>query len=1001
MTPFLKQVAEHYFSREEFSRLTFIFPNRRSSAFFRKHVCACAAEAEKAVLMPECLTINDFFASLTPVRSCGRITQIVRLYDCYRALYPGAESLDEFICWGDVLLGDFNDVDKYLVEPRQLFTNVSDLKSIEDDFSYLTEAQREAIHSFLSHFRAEQASGEKDRSIKLNFLKIWNILLPLYESFNESLRSDEMAYEGMIYREVASLPDYVREALGERRFVFVGLNALNECEKKLLRHLRDAGQAEFCWDWSSEWIRDPENRASFFMGLNVSEFPQAFRQDSVSGLPETEFNVVSVPSSIGQAKQLPYILGRLGLSHASEAASEPDVVVVADGGPGAADNDLSTECAIVLPDEELLLPVLNSIPDDIRDINVTMGYPMKGSDLCVLMSALSSAQMNALVREGRTYFYHRHVRSVLSNSIFRKIATERDNAVCSAVLNGRRSYIEVADFAGSPLLSLFFTPLSGNLSEASAETVSAFADYQKAVLSRVGALLVESGHSELDTDFAKDYYKAVCLLGDMNLEIKPATYLRLLDQLLAPVSVPFNGEPLKGLQVMGPLETRALDFRNLIILSCNEGTFPRKSFSSSFIPPELRKGFGLPTYEYQDAVWAYYFYRMIQRAENVWMLFDSRTEDMKSGEESRYIKHLSYLFDAKIHRYVTSPVQEDEYMEPEIVKTQADLDRLRDFKFSATALQNYLACPAKFYYDKVLGLSDLAESVDNLDGGTLGTVFHAVMQWIYAKPGTQKEPVGRVDEAFIRRRLSKEFAPELQARIRREICEAIKSVEVRGKDIVLCSVIEQYVRRTLEYDLELMKSRKLDHFTVLALEKNLPFELEGAAFDGGASDGTPSHRKYAFKGFIDRLDSFDDGTVRVVDYKTGKVSDDEAKVMGESGDDPAKASAIFGSIFSEDSKDRPKIALQFFIYNLMLTLNPEGRALVGGRKVTNEVYSVSGLFKDEHSEYSLPQEVIDETSSMLKDCLDGIFDIERNPTFRRTEDEKVCGFCDFRMICGR
>lgn len=1014
MTPFLRQVAEHYFSDEDFSRLTFIFPNRRSSAFFRKHVCACAASAGRASLMPDCLTINDFFASLTPVRSCSRVIQLVRLYDCYKSLYPGAEPLDDFICWGDVLLGDFNDVDKYLVDPRQLFTNVSDLKSIEDDFSYLTEAQREAIHSFLSHFRAETSnekaaagknfsrgeSADGDRSIKLNFLKIWNILLPLYESFNAVLRGGDMAYEGMIYRDVASLPDYVREALEGRKFVFVGLNALNECEKKLLRHLRNSGQAEFCWDWSSEWIRDPENRASFFMAVNVSEFPQAFRPDA-EGLGTPEFNVVSVPSSIGQAKQLPYILGRLGLSH-SAASSECG----ASSGSPAADGkcgDLSSECAIVLPDEELLLPVLNSIPDDIRDINVTMGYPMKGSDLCVLMGALSCAQMNALVRERKTYFYHRYVRSVLSNSIFRKIANDEDNAVCSAVLNGRRSYIEVADFAGSPLLSLFFTPVPGNLLEASAETVRSFADYQKTVLSRVGALLVENGHSELDTDFAKDYYKAVCILGDMNLEIKPATYLRLLDQLLAPVSVPFNGEPLKGLQVMGPLETRALDFRNLIILSCNEGTFPRRSFSSSFIPPELRKGFGLPTYEYQDSVWAYYFYRMIQRAENVWMLFDSRTEDIKSGEESRYIKQLAYLFDAKIHRYVTSPVREDEYTEPEIAKTQADLDRLRDFKFSATALQNYLACPAKFYYDKVLGLSDLAESVDNLDGGTLGTVFHAVMQWIYAKPGTQKEPVGRVDEAFIRKRLSKEFAPELHSRIRREICEAIKSVEVRGKDIVLCSVIEQYVRRTLEYDLELMNSRGLDHFTVLALEKNLPFDFEGAAFEGCVSGdaAAPSHRKYAFKGFIDRLDSFDDGTVRVVDYKTGKVSDDEAKVMGEEGNDPSKASAIFDSVFAEDSKERPKIALQFFIYNLMLTLNPEGRALVGGRKVMNEVYSVSGLFKNEHSEYSLPQDVIDEASDMLRGCLDGIFDIEKNPTFRRTDDEKVCGFCDFRMICGK
>lgn len=980
MTPFLKQVAYHYFPREDFSSLTFVFPNRRSSAFFRKHVCSCAAEAKRAVMMPECLTINDLFSSLSTVRPCGRITQAVRLYGCYRELYPGAESLDDFICWGDVLLGDFNDVDKYLVDPGQIFTNVSDLKSIEDDFSYLTQSQKEAISSFLSHFRTEQTPSGKDRQIKDNFLKIWNILLPLYENFNRSLRSEGLAYEGMVYREVASLPETVRAAVEGKKYVFVGLNALNECEKKLLRHLRNAGAAEFCWDWSGEWIRDPQNRASFFMASNVGEFPQAFRPDAGEPLPRPEFNIVSVPSSIGQAKQLPFILKTLGLR--------------------ADDFSTSTECAIVLPDEELLLPVLNSIPDDIRDINVTMGYPMKGSDLSVLMSSLSAAQMNVIVRGGKTYFYHRHVRSVLSNNVFRKVADEVDGAVASDVLASCKSYIEASDFAGSPLLSLFFTPVAENLSEVSAAVVQTVAEWQKKVLSCVGARLSDSGGAELDTDFAKDCYKAVSLLGDMKLEIRPATYFKLLDQILAPVAVPFNGEPLKGLQIMGPLETRALDFRNLIILSCNEGTFPRRSFSSSFIPPELRKGFGLPTYEYQDAVWAYYFYRMVQRCEHVWMLLDSRTEDMKSGEESRYIKQLEYLFGADIHRYVTSPVSEDEYVEPDIVKTAEHLEKLKDFRFSATALQSYLSCPAKFYYSKVLELNDLAESVDNLDGGTLGTVFHAVMQWIYAKPGTEKCPVGRVDGAFIRGRLSESFAPELRSRIRKETCEAIKAVEVRGKDIVLCGVIEQYVRRTLEHDLALMKEKNVDHFTVLAIEKNLPFEFRGDVKEGDRlqEDGSVG-RKYSFKGFIDRLDSFEDGTVRVVDYKTGKVTDAEADVTLGGGD--VNALKVFEDVFAQDSRERPKIALQFFIYNLMLSLNPDGKALVGGRRVMNAVYSVSGLFKDGCGEYELSREVVGEALQMLRECLDGMFDMEKNPVWRRTDDADVCKYCDFKMICGR
>ncbi len=986
-TPFLLQVAEHWFGSEDFSRLNFVFPNRRSLVFFRKYVCACAARTGKAALMPECVTINDLFSSLTDLRLCGRIRLLVTLYGHYRQLYPAAESLDEFICWGDVLLGDFNDVDKYLVDPKQIFTNVSDLKSMVDNYDYLTEEQRAAIGAFLSHFNptagrpdavgtvsgkanpGKCASGKdgsgkadtgKDAPVKENFLKIWNILFRLYDNFTSNLKKEGLAYEGMIYREVAALGDDVIERLAGRKFVFVGLNALNECEKKLLKHLKEAGQAEFCWDWSSAWIRDPENRSSFFMARNVSEFPQAFRPDA-DGLPEPQFNVVSVPSSIGQAKQLPYILGQL-----------PDA-------------NPSTETAVVLPDESLLLPVLNSIPDSVTDINVTMGYPLTGSDIYVLTSSLCAAQMKVIERDGKVWFYHKPVRSVLSCSIFRKIATEADKAVCAEILKGKRSYIESSAFAASPLLSLWFSPLHIDFKKSSREATGVLTEYLKSVLSGTGALLVESGRAALDADFTKDCYKAVSSLADMRLEIRPDTCLKLLERLLAPVAVPFNGEPLKGLQIMGPLETRALDFRNLIILSCNEGTFPHRSFSSSFIPPELRKGFGLPTAEYQDAVWAYYFYRMIQRAENVWMLFDSRAEDMKTGEESRYIKQLDYLYDAKIRRYVTSPVREDEYSEPEIVKTAEHLEKLRDFKFSATSLQNYLACPAKFYYSSVLELNDLAESADNLDGGTLGTVFHAVMQWIYAKPGTEREPVGRVDEEFLNRRLSDSFARELEARIRREICEAISSVDVRGKDIVLCSVIGQYVRKTLGYDLKLLKDRRQDHFTVLALEKNLPFEFMGVKF----------------KGFIDRLDSFEDGTVRIVDYKTGKVSDAEMAVMGESGDDEEYALSLFDSVFAPDSKSRPKIALQFFVYNLMLRLNPDGRQILSGKRAVNSVYAVSRLFGDGCPEYSLSGRVIDSVSGKLAECLDGLFDIEANPTFSRTGDDGVCKYCDFKMICGR
>ena len=972
MEAFLKQVADHYIKEANFSDLEFIFPNRRSSVFFRKYVCSAAARLGKAVIMPECTTINDLFSSLSDLKPASRIQLLVDLYACYAKVYSQAESLDEFICWGDVLIADFNDIDKYLVDPEQVFTNVRDLKAIEDRYEYLSEEQRQAISSFLSHFYKGQTGSAADFSvkgeIKGEFVKLWNILLPLYRNFNELLDSKGQAYEGKIYRKVAGIPESVSSHLEGRSFVFVGLNALNECEKKLLRHLKSKAAARFCWDWSGEWIKDPANRASFFMADNVQEFPQDFKLET-QGLSTASFKVVSVPSSVGQAKQLPFILEQL----------LPECI--------AGQKSIESEdCAIVLPDESLLLPVLNSIPQEVKDINVTMGYPMRGSDFSVLLSTLSAARMNTVRKAGAQLFYHKYVRTVLSNNIFRTIASAGDLKVADKILEDRKLYVPSEDFSQSGLLELWFRPSPCDPLVASVEAVREFASYLKEVIDRTGELLAQAGDSGMETVFAKACYNAVVSLDDMELNIKPVTWLKLLEQLLQPVSVPFSGEPLKGLQVMGPLESRALDFRNLIILSCNEGVFPRKSFNSSFIPPELRKGFGLPTYEYQDAVWAYYFYRLIQRAENVWLLYDSRSDGVKTGEESRYIKQLNYLYNADITYCVTKLTAGKNSDEPPIVKTQEHLDIIRrDVNFSASLLQKYLSCPAKFYYSKVEGLEDVQDSVDDLDSGTFGNVFHNVMRWIYCKDGDIRTPVGRVDEAYITHRLSASFAPELRKQIAALICTELRTDQVRGKNLVLAQVIEQYVIKTLEYDLKLLKSRKTGHFNVLGIECFLPFDYAG----------------HKFVGFIDRLDSFADGEIRIVDYKTGKVSDKEMMVMGESGVDEVYAKSVFDSIFDPDAKDNPKIALQFYIYNLMLCNSEKGKAMAEGKKILNSVYSLSHLYDDAAREYCLTKEVFDYAGDKVRATLDEIFDLQGHPEFKRTENTATCAYCDFRMICGR
>ena len=970
MTPFLKQVADHYYNAGKIEEKCFVFPNRRSMVWFRKHLCTAVKDVP--LLAPQMLTINDFFSRVSGVPASDRVRLLLELYDSYKALNPKAESLDEFIFWGDVILADFNDVDKYLVDPKQLFANVADFKALQDTFEYLTDTQREAIKGFLSHFNDQSGKltvdlGTDDPDVKGRFLQIWNILYPLYVNYNKSLADKGMAYEGMVYRSLAerlknrSVEDVFQEIFHEgTTFVFVGLNALNECEKTLLRKLRDAGWAEFCWDWSGDMIKDPQNRSSFFMADNVLEFPQAARWDQ-EGVECPEINVISVASSAGQAKRLPDIL--------RQRTGAPE------------------ECAVVLPDEGLLKSVLNSIPEEIHDINVTMGLPMNGSLFYTMMADISAIQMHAVRRKDTWLFYHKQVWDLFSSEIFRKAADEKTMEIVAKVKENARYYIPKEELAGTLLMDVIFRPVIMDPKMASTVQIASFAQYQKDVIEGIAPAIADDTSLALELEYAKEYYKCINVLFEIRPEVLPMTYLRLLGQLLSSVSVPFRGEPLKGLQIMGPLETRALDFKDLIIMSANEGVFPRRSVSSSFIPPELRKGFGMPTYEYQDAVWAYYFYRMISRAEKVWMLVDSRTEGLKSGEESRYIKQLEYHFGVPLKRSVVKFGSMKTASLPDIVKTEEDVVRIKDTVLSATTLQNYLACPAKFYYGTVKGLEAEEEVAESLDYGMFGTVYHDTMRALYTSEEAMnpefvfndREPRGglsgeaqkTVSQSYIEGWLSRK--EDIKAKVKALIMMQLNTIEVSGRNLVVADVIVRYIIKTLQRDLELLKKEGRDSFEILGREIRVAGEFCGQRF----------------KGFIDRLDSFKDGQARVVDYKTGKVLEDDENIHD------GNAEEIAEKIFNPDMKNWPKIALQFYIYDMLVQSRPEVR----GREICNCVYSTAHLFKEPPVTVPMNRKFYEAVSAKLEAMLAQMYDT--SVPFRRTDDEKTCSYCDFRMICGR
>ena len=942
MTPFLKQVAKHYFDHTTSENdFCYVFPNRRSMLFFKKYYCLQVKAAGITMFEPQMYTINDFFYKVYAQAPTERIDLLLNLYREYKKLIPNCEPLDEFIFWGEMILSDFNDVDKYLVDAEKLFTNVSQFKSMQD-YTFLSDNQLKALQAFMGHF-APQA-GE-DGKYKENFRKTWDILYPLYKSFNRTLSEQGKSYEGMVYRRLAerfeseSASDVLQDAFPHSpKFVFVGLNAPTESELAVLKRMRQAQLAEFCWDYSSEMIKDKANKSSFFMEDNIRHLGQSIKLDP-EGLPTAQINVLAVPSAVGQCKQIGQIFRRLG-------------------------GEIGLDTAIVLPDEKLLLPTLNAIPDSISKVNVTMGYPMSGSVLYSLIDEICAMQMHIRERsDGNWAFYYKQAYDLFANPLLKDSLCENERHTIDSVKCKLFHYIDRDEIAvDGQILSRIFTPIVKEPNLADKGQITALCEYLKDIIETVAHKLVENKKESVELEFAKDFYQAIECIEKYELEVLPATFFRLLRNLVGRNAVPFKGEPLQGLQIMGPLETRALDFDNLVILSCNEGVFPRHNSSESFIPPELRKGFGLPTHEYQDALWAYYFYRLIQRCENVWLVYNTSVQQkMNSCEESRYIKQLELHFGVKIHRYVAKSTILEAKDTTEIAKTQEDIDILKSTRLSATALQKYLSCPVQFYYSKIKKLSNEDEVNETLDAGLIGSVLHESIEEIYSG----KE---RITKDFLSECLKKDSYAEV---VRRHIMDNLKCLEISGRNLIYESLICRYVRQILLTDKKLLEKKNLDSFRILELEKKETDVIGGLKFIG----------------IMDRVDSFEDGVIRVVDYKTGSVKDSDIQI------DDENACEVADAAFGEDNDKRPKIAIQLYLYDVLIRKAHKMEA------IENAIYQTTSLFSEGIKSAPMNETFVKEMGTRLEECLKGLLDIDKPWT--KTAHAKTCSYCDFKDICGR
>ncbi|MGL4331278.1 MAG: PD-(D/E)XK nuclease family protein [Bacteroidales bacterium] len=953
MTTFLHDVADIFWNKygADISRIAFVFPNRRAGVFFQREL---AQMTDKPLFSPAILTINELFLRQSELQVADKVSMLFILYKIYKEISGSEETFDEFVFWGDMLLNDFDDVDKWLAHPKQLFMNIKDLKEIDDTFDYLSEEQIEAIRQFWGSFSPD-SEGQK----VTEFLALWKVLLPVYEELREQLQSQGLAYEGMIFREVAEKAKR-KETLDfpYDQIVFVGFNAISATEKALMTYLRDKGTGDFYWDFDSEYLQERENKASMFMNY-ASELRSKLTMPKHQST-NPRFELIDIASRIGQAKELSSIL----------SAWLPD---------GTKKNTQEAlQTAVILPDEEMLLPVLYSIPENIESINVTMGYSLSTSPVAGLFEQIIALQSNWSMSDGEPSFYYRFVRPILLHRYVRAIDPAADK-IDQEIRDHNLIFVPESLFKGSVFLHKLFKALrSGDdISTYLLELLDCFVDSRK-----------EEGDasniSAIEREFIYHYYIALVRFRDLLREedtmMTMDTYFRLLRKLIGGVNVSFQGEPLSGLQVMGVLETRALDFDRMVILSMNEGVFPLRKAANSFIPASLRRAFGLPTTEHQDGIYAYHFYRMLHRAKEVVMIYDSRTDGLQTGEVSRFIYQLEYLYGKTIHRrsvkYNIAIERQDSI---QIEKNDAIMQKLERFltggthSISASAINSYLDCPLRFYYSYVEGLNKEEDISERIEANTFGDLFHYMMEQIYNELKERNEVI-TVDvltayaknQSRLTELLSKAFAEKV-----------FKNKNYRkpleGQNYLVGEIIRKYVIAMLKNDM------KLTPFRYIASEMLVKGSVK-----------TDSGKEVSLKGFIDRVDQVDKYT-RLIDYKSGK---EKAMVFGDISD-----------LFDSSKSNRPQYVLQVFLYSMLYRDQYKDAYIQPGVSFIRTLFNDHetrvrhGLTRSERIFVDDAEQWMDGFKRELQLLLDKIFD--KTIPFRQTDDLKQCDYCAFTSLCRR
>lgn len=956
---FLEELAEDVYAKyPQEEDLTLVFPNRRAGLFYKQNLSRLSSAP---CWSPRIYSFPDLISSFSDRVLLENLDLNFSLYKVFGKVLKSKENFERFFFWGQMLLRDFDDLDKSLVNATNLYSNLSQQKQLDLYFDYLSPEQKSLIQQFWRDF-VDKGSTQKER-----FLRIWEHLFEVYTIFQDQLRQANHAYEGMIYREIAEAPNASRLPAFEGKIIFAGFNALTPAEEKIIGWFRNHKAGEIHWDLDQYYLVDEKQEAGRFLRsyrknrVFSSSFP-ANAPSRINGQAPPDITITGVPQHVGQAKLLGQRLGQL-------LAENPKV-------------DLKN-IVVVLADEQLLFPVLHSLPPQVDKINVTMGFPLSAAPLFTLVEHLIDLQLRLRKNTEREWLFHyKPVLNVLRHPLVRVVDGEKTNEIIKEIEKDNKVFVRAQEVEGRfELLSAIFCPAGNDL-----------IDYFQRVILAIAPCLSE----EINRSFHYHFFKILNRLKEIQEEEQETmtlqSFTKLFRQLARSERLPFTGEPLEGLQIMGVLETRNLDFEHVFVLSMNEDFFPASHQQRSYIPYNLRKAFGLPTYEHQDAIYAYLFYRLLQRAKTVNLFYNSEGNDLGGEEMSRFLQQLLYESGLPIKRETLfNSVNFSQVPEVRIDKTSAVLEAMGGYlkdgegqfarRLTPSALNVYLDCRLKFYLRYIARLYEKNEVSDDVDAMIFGNILHKGMELLYAgfvkhfgrnevtaKDFTwlRKEIPGAVSAAF---KLSYGVAED-------------REFFFEGKNLIASHVIQQFMEQILK------KDKAYAPFEILGLEAD---EEEGFTLEYPVTIEGKT-RTAGLKGIIDRIDHKGE-VVRVIDYKTGKDERDFETLE---------------KLFDPGDKYRRKAVFQTFYYGLLYQGSFPGSEL----QITPGIIRTRDLFrsdfdyrvkqKKQYKKYDLVTDMtpyLPEFERHLQDLLQEIFDSK--VPFDQTKDISKCRFCPYKDICDR